>query len=238
MTNLDLTGDLLQIHYDYLIALEKAGAIPLCAPPGIKKRDIPQALKRCDGILLIGGRDYDPRLWGEEMQPDTVLISLTRQKFDINFAHCAQEAGIPILGICGGHQLINIAAGGTLFTSLETQIKGALVHRSRSGPFQKAYHPVSVDRTSRLLSELGSTDLEVNSFHHQAVKDPGRGLQVTARAPDGVIEAIEGIDKPVFGVQWHPEKELSDPVQMKIFKKFVVICREQKSGIRFQKYVE
>jgi putative glutamine amidotransferase len=226
LDHIDNASNMLQIPYNYLLALEKAGAIPICLPPGINKRDFVLALKNCDGILLIGGRDYDPHLWGDERHKETLLISKTRQNFDISFARYALDLGYPVLGICGGHQLINILAGGTLFTSLETQFPGSLCHRPRNDPSGKAYHEVTVDKSCRLFSDLESTEFEVNSFHHQAVKNLGRGLRVVARAPDGVIEGIEGINSPMFGVQWHPEKEIDDPIQKKILKKFISICQK------------
>jgi putative glutamine amidotransferase len=228
MTNLDLDdkSNNLQIPFNYMVALKEAGAIPVCLPPVLNKHDLSLALKQCDGILLIGGRDYDPHLWGGEIHEENVLISKTRQKFDISFGRYAWEQGFPILGICGGHQLINILAGGTLYTSIQTQVPGALIHRHPA--FQPAYHNVTIDNTCPLFSELELTELNVNSFHHQAIKDLGAGLHIVAKTADGVIEAVENTDAPVFGVQWHPEKELDDPVQKQIFKNFVSICEQHR----------
>lgn len=226
MTNLDHIEGSLQIRFDYPVSLGKAGAIPLCIPPNLNQAGLATVLERCDGVLLIGGRDYDPHLWGGEIHAENVLISKTRQDFDVALARCAVEQGIPVFGICGGQQLLNIIAGGTLYTSVETQHPGALVHRSRTAPSQKVCHEVTFDKTGRLFAGLDAPVMKVNSFHHQAVKNLGAGLRVVARATDGVIEAIEGITAPVFGVQWHPEIELDDPIQMKLFENFVNICRE------------
>jgi putative glutamine amidotransferase len=228
ITNLDHddTSDMLLISHHYLIALARAGAVPVCLPPCLDKRDIPSVLKQCDGVLFIGGKDYDPRLWGDERQKENVIISKTRQDFDISFARYALDMGQPLLGICGGHQLINIVAGGTLYSALETQYPGALYHWGFTDPRQNNHHRVTVDPTGRLFAGLASSELEVNSFHHQAVKAVGKGLRVVAHAPDGIIEALEGTASPVYTVQWHPEKELDNPVQQALFTKFVSICRE------------
>jgi gamma-glutamyl-gamma-aminobutyrate hydrolase PuuD len=226
---LDEKWKTVQISAKYPLSLEKAGAIPVLVPPYLVKSDILALLDLADGVLLIGGRDYDPRLWGEQPHEHTMLIPKVRQDFDILLMKCAMEKEIPIFGICGGHQLINIVSGGSLYTSLETQVPNALRHNSFPDLTRNNYHPVTIDVTSRLLSIIGDTTLTVNSFHHQAVKDLGNALRVTATAPDGVIEGIEGTSTPIYGVQWHPEKSLNDVMQQKLFKQFVSICLETKN---------
>jgi putative glutamine amidotransferase len=218
-----------QISAKYPLSLEKAGAVPVLLPPYLEKGDILALLEMADGLVLIGGRDYDPRLWGEQPHEHTMLIPKLRQDFDILLTKCAMEKGTPIFGICGGHQLLNIVSGGSLFTSLETQVPNALRHNSFPDLTRNNYHPVTIDVTSRLLSVIGDTTLTVNSFHHQAVKNLGSGLKVTATASDGVIEGIEGTDAPIYGVQWHPEKTLNDVMQQKLFKQFVSICLEDRT---------
>ncbi len=229
VTNLDHdeASNMLQISSRYLTALIKAGAVPFCLPPYISECDMPSVLEKCDGVLLIGGKDYDPQLWGEERQKENVLISKTRQDFDIRFARRVLSLELPVLGICGGHQLVNLAAGGTLFAALETQYPGVLNHWPTLPPPANNHHPVTVDKTGRLFSGLAATKLEVNSFHHLAVKEVGHGLRVVGRAPDGVIEALEGNNSLVFTVQWHPEMEPDNPACQQIFAKFVSACRDQ-----------
>jgi putative glutamine amidotransferase len=222
--DLDERTNSLVVPFNYLLALEKAGAVPVCLPPVLSKDDLSLALQHCDGVLLIGGRDYEPQLYGAEIHEENVLISKTRQNFDIILGRHAWDHEYPVFGICGGHQLINIIAGGTLFTSIQTQVDGALVHRNPA--FQPAYHKVTIDKTCRLFSGLLSIEINVNSFHHQAIKDLGAGLRIVAKTADGVIEAVESTDAPVFGIQWHPEKELDDPAQKQIFENFVSICEQ------------
>jgi len=229
VTNLDHDDEknMLLIPFNYLIALKKAGAVPLCLPPNMDKQDIAEALKICDGILLIGGKDYDPHLYGAEIHQENMLISKTRQDFDISLFKSALAKNIPVFGICGGQQLINIVSGGTLYTSVETQHPGASRHRWPTFPPEPVYHQATIDNTSRLFTGLDS-EIMVNSYHHQAVKKPGAGLRITAKSADGVIEGIESISSPVFSVQWHPEKELDDPVQQQLFENFVNVCRENR----------
>lgn len=229
VTNLDHddTSNTLQLSFNYLAALVTAGALPLCLPPYINEGDIPSLLEKCDGVLLIGGKDYDPQLWGEDRQKENVLMSKTRQDFDMIFARCVLSRGLPVLGICGGHQLVNLAAGGTLFAALETQYPGALFHWPTLPPPANNHHQVTVDQTCCLFSRLAAANFEVNSYHHLAVKKVGYGLRVVARAPDGVIEALEGTNSPVFTVQWHPEKEPDNPVYQQIFQQFAAVCRGQ-----------
>jgi putative glutamine amidotransferase len=230
MTNMDLDEKLnsLQIPFNYLVALKQAGAIPVCLPPVLNKDDLPLALKHCDGILLTGGRDYHPHLWGGEIHEENVLISKTRQEFDIILGRFAWDNGYPILGICGGQQLINILAGGTLYTSVQTQVQNALPHRHPK--FEPVYHRVTIDTSGRLFAGFESAEINVNSFHHQAIKELGTGLRVVGKTSDGVIEAVESMDAPVFAVQGHPEKEMEDPIQQKIFQNFVAICIENKKA--------
>jgi putative glutamine amidotransferase len=230
MTNLDLDEKMnsLMVPFSYLLALKQAGAVSVCLPPVLSKSDLAVALKQCDGILLIGGRDYHPHLWGGEIHEENILMSETRQKFDVMLGCFALDNGYPVMGICGGQQLINILAGGTLFTSVQTQVPNAILHRLPK--FEPVYHKVDIDKSGRLFIGLKAAEINTNSYHHQAVKNLGTGLRVVGKTSDGVIEAIEGTEAPVFAVQWHPEKELDDPIQQKIFQNFVAICQQNKKS--------
>ena len=245
VTNLDHNdgpANVLQINFDYLIGLENAGAIPLCLPPSSHKNDIKAALTGCDGVLLIGGKDYDPHLWGAERHPETLLMSKTRQDFDINLARYALDRGYPVLGICGGHQLLAIARGGALIQNIQTewvslQGKPPLPHAKdeRLGPEATSFlHALAIREDSLVARAIGSapaTGLSVNSFHHQAVRpeNVGEGLYASAWSADGVIEALEPAPDSAWarsgrfllGVQWHPERMQDQTPQRRLFRSFI-----------------
>jgi putative glutamine amidotransferase len=185
----------------YLAALERAGAEPLPVRPG-REREIPDLLRRAAGWLLSGGDDIAPELYGEEPHPALKEVNPPRDRMDLLLAKAALARGTPVLGVCLGVQMLNVAAGGTLVQDIASALPGA---REHSGGTR---HEVRVEGGSRLASLTGPGPIEVNSFHHQSVKRLGRGFRAVAWAPDGVVEAIERPEAPfVLGVQWHPERE-------------------------------
>lgn len=191
---------------DYLSALERAGARVRVLDP---TTDMPQAaLDACDGLLLTGGGDVDPREYGERQRHPAVKIDPERDAYELAVARYALERNLPVFAICRGVQVLNVAAGGTLIQDLPTARPSALNH-SVTEPKNATAHPIAVAPNtclSMLLHRSPNEPVEVNSRHHQSVKDPAPGFVVSAVAPDGVIEAIE---KPTarfcLGVQWHPE---------------------------------
>jgi len=185
----------------YLASLERAGAEPLLVRPG-SESGIPDMLRAVSGWVFTGGDDISPELYGEAPHPSLMPGDPGRDRLDMLLARAVLSEGIPCLGICLGVQILNVAAGGSLHQDIPTMIPGAVKHAAG------ARHPVTVEPGTRLHSILGVKDLEVNSYHHQGVKRVGRGFRVTARSPDGVVEAVEK-DGPLFqvGVQWHPERE-------------------------------
>lgn len=184
----------------YLAALERAGACPLAVRPG-REGEVPDLLRRVRGWLLTGGDDIAPELYGERPHPALKEVNQARDRMDLLLARGALAQGLPVLGVCLGIQMLTVAAGGTLVQDLPSQVPGAGEH---SGG---ARHPVRVEPGSRLAAILGAPEVEVNSFHHQAVRRLGRGFRVAARAPDGVVEAVERAGGPfAMGVQWHPER--------------------------------
>ncbi len=174
---------------------------------------IAAALNGLDGLLLTGGGDVDPALYHEAPHPSFSPAEPGRDRFEIDLVTSARTRGIPILAICRGIQLLNVACGGTLVQDIATQVPGALPHRLDVPPHQpvELAHEVWIDKDSTLAQimreRLSDTDAcDVNSRHHQAVRDVARGFVVSATAPDGVIEAIEDPDtRFCLGVQWHPE---------------------------------
>ena len=193
---------------DYLESVRRAGGEPIEVVVGGEAPD--QILARVDGLVLTGGGDVDPRFYGEEEHGTFQPAETGRDEFEIALARAAIARGIPLLAICRGMQVLNVAMGGTLFQDIPSQVTGALPH-SVPQPRAGGAHEVWIAKGS-MLSELLKDHMEdgetchVNSRHHQAVKQAAAGFEVTATAPDGVIEAMEKPDAPFcIAVQWHPE---------------------------------
>ena len=195
---------------DYNQAILHVGGEPRVVDPSMA---IAQALEGVEGLLLTGGDDVAPSRYGEAPHTAVVEAEPGRDQFEFALLKGARERGVPIFAICRGIQVLNVACGGTLVQDIPAQIAGALTHSlpvPPNQPFTLA-HEVWIEKDSllsRLMRErLSDADAcEVNSRHHQAVKDIGSGLRVSATAPDGVIEAIEDADaRFCLGVQWHPE---------------------------------
>ena len=165
--------------------------------------------ERLDGVLLPGGVDMDPATYGEALHPKCGRLDPARDAVELQIARWAIEDGKPILGLCRGEQVINVALGGSLYQDVGDQVEGAMMHEYYpSKGFARSHlaHPVEVPEGTRLRELLEQPSVPVNSMHHQAVKTLGSGLVASAFAPDGIIEAVEGTgDGFVVGVQWHPE---------------------------------
>ncbi len=187
---------------DYLAALEQAGAKVrvLDASQDV----LPAALDGCDGVLLTGGVDVDPRVYGEAPHP-TVETDAARDDYELALARLAIDRDVPLLAICRGVQVLNVAAGGSLIQDLPTQHPSATPH-SITEPRNAIAHDVAITAGTCLSMLLGQPSMAVNSRHHQAVKDAAPGFVVSAVSPDGVVEAIERPQSAFcVGVQWHPE---------------------------------
>jgi putative glutamine amidotransferase len=190
---------------DYVRSVEQAGAIPVVLAPG-GPDDAAPLLDRLDGLLLSGGVDVDPALFDEPPHPRLRRVDRQRDEFELALVREALRRDIPILAICRGIQVLNVATGGTLIQDLPSGIAGAERH-DRPEPRSGRVHEIGIEKGTRLLGILGATNVSVNSFHHQAVSRVGTGFVVSARCDeDGVIEGIEMPDRRfVVGVQWHPE---------------------------------
>ncbi len=188
----------------YFRAVERAGGIPVLLPPLSPGLGVGRLVELVDGILLAGGGDVDPVFFGEEPLPDTGVITPERDLFEIALVRRALHAGRPVLGICRGMQVLNIAAGGDIHQDVSRA--GARIKHYQEAPRWHPTHRLQVRHGSLLARTLGDGALRVNSLHHQAVRRLAPGLSVSARAEDGIIEAIEG-NGPAFvlGVQFHPE---------------------------------
>lgn len=193
------------VGFSYIQAITKAGGIPVLLPCTKDVDVIEEAMKKMDAVVFTGGEDYDPAIFGEERHPALGKVNGFRDTSDIAYARAAIRMKKPILGICRGEQLLNIVFGGTLYQDLPAQMN---VHHRQTEPGEVPTHEIKVDRNSLLYSLMQSETLNVNTFHHQAVKAPGKGLRVIAMSTDGVVEAFqsEGKRPKILAVQFHPEK--------------------------------
>jgi putative glutamine amidotransferase len=207
----------------YTEALRRAGAVPVVIPP--QPENAAQIVEELDGLLLAGGDDCDPRAYGEQPHPTVEPMDALRQSNELALARAARERGIPTLGICLGVQVMNVAAGGTLIQDIASEVKTEIDHASE--PSDRNHHDVLLEKGTRLAAILGNQELNVNSSHHQAIRNVGEGLRVTAHAPDGVIEGLEDPSHPFYvGVQWHPEDMSSERSAAALFGAFVDAARK------------
>ena len=190
----------------YIRAVEELGGIPLILPlvaePSARRR----LLDRVDGLLIPGsGPDLPPRLYGERQRYKFPLVSERRADFELELVLQARKRDLPLLGICGGMQTVNVACGGSLYQDIPAQVPGALDHRQKAKAVHVA-HPVTVTPLSLLNKVVARRKLMVNSSHHQSVKTVAPSLKASAVAPDGIIEAIESpTHRFLLAIQWHPE---------------------------------
>jgi putative glutamine amidotransferase len=203
----------------YLEALEAAGALPVVVVP-VGQHAVEALLDRVDGLCLSGGPDIDPVSYGREPHPELGPTEPRLDHFELALARAADRRGMPILGICRGAQMLNVARGGTLHQHLPHAVGTALTHRQQVDAMVTT-HRVDVVGGSRLAGIVGR-GADVNSLHHQAVERLGAGLKVVATAPDGTVEGIEATDRPfVLGVQWHAECLTDRPEHAALFSRFV-----------------
>jgi len=194
-----------QLYCRYHDAVYRAGGLPVVVPPLGCVEDVRAVVGRLDAVVLTGGADLDPRSLGLAPHPAVTVVHPRRASFDLVLAQASVEAGVPVLGICLGMQVLNVVAGGTLFVHMTAAV-GDLTRHQRAKP-DVALHGVRLVPGSRVERIYGARTIQVYSNHHQAVDRVGPGWRVTAESEDGVVEAIEPDDARRFciGVQWHPE---------------------------------
>lgn len=212
-----------RVAESYIDAIIRAGAIPLLIPIGLPQASLDPIVERLDGILFSGGGDIHPHRYGSTTHPLVSGVDINRDQEELELVQKAMERELPFLGICRGLQVINVAMGGSLYEDLADQYPHAIRHDYFKGfPRHHLAHPVQVEEGTRLAGLLGVKPIQVNSLHHQGVRELAPGLVLCAHAPDGVVEALELPGYP-FGVavQWHPECLPEDEKMQSLFEAFV-----------------
>jgi putative glutamine amidotransferase len=211
------------VRENYCTAVSRHGALPLPLPHEVEL--VEHYLDLIDGLIITGGAfDIPPSYYGDQEVHDTVITKDKRTQFEFAITRGAVEREIPVLGICGGEQLLNVVLGGSLIQHIPDSIKDALEHEQKT-PRTEPGHEVSIVKDTLLHTIVGSNTVAVNTAHHQAVGKPAPGAIVNASTSDGVIEGIEYPAHPFcLGVQWHPEYRV-DKSDDKIFAAFVAACR-------------
>ncbi len=197
-------GTTARLGLTYIESVRKAGGIPVVIPLTVDTAQIADIIAVIDGLILSGGEDVSPFLFDEEPHKNLGEVVPDRDIFDLELAKQMLAAGKPILAICRGEQVLNVALGGSLYQDIPSQVTGAIQH-SQKAPRNYGSHSIRIVEHSLLYKILKTKELKVNSFHHQAVKKLGKGLKITATAPDGIVEAVELEGFPVLGLQFHPE---------------------------------
>lgn len=215
------------LNQAYIRAIELAGGAPLLIPPLGKDEATRALFEALHGLLLPGGADLQPSTYGATPHPKLGAVDPGLDETEIALACWALERDLPILGICRGQQSLNVAAGGTLFQDIPSEMDDVLAHRVE--PRAAMAHAIVVESGSRLCAIVGSTRFEVNSLHHQSVRQVAAGFQVTARAPDGVIEGLEHPGRAfTLSVQFHPEELVPGHTpSTRLFDAFVAAAAKQ-----------
>lgn len=216
------------LGFEYPMAIRAAGGVPVVLPP--QQVGVDELYDHLDGLLLSGGPDLDPALYAEAPHPELGPVEPATDRWEISLLHGALDRDLPVLGICRGMQLLNVAAGGSLWQDIPSQL-GALGHRQKARGSETT-HDVAVEPGTRLASLIGDGAVAVNSFHHQAVRRLGSGLVVTARDPHGLVEAIEDPARRfVVGVQWHAESLHATEPHHALFASLVEAARETRARV-------
>lgn len=227
----DVKQDAGGFTWDYIEAVELAGGVPLVAPNISEEDSIEAMAGLVDGILFTGGVDVHPGYYNEEIIADNLTICDRRDKFEMRLAKKVLPMDMPLLGICRGMQLLNIAAGGSVYQDIGLQYKTGISHSNPKSRKDDIIHSVRLVENTRLYNIYGTELKEVNSFHHQSVKDLAPVFKASAHAEDGLVEAFEGEgNRFIIGVQWHPEMLVGKyPKELEIFKRFIDIAKEHKA---------
>lgn len=221
--------EILGLMPPYLEAVVAAGGIPVMLPLGLSDEDLRAAIQQMDGILLPGGGDIEPGIYQGQGHPTVGGVDADRDRVEITVARTAVAQQKPLLAICRGLQVLNVALGGSLWEDVELMMPQAMHHEHvHSHPRNYLAHEVTVEPDSLLARQLGQSETAVNSLHHQGLRRLAADLRATAVAPDGLIEGVEVIDHPyAVGVQWHPENLIHNvPHMLGLFRGLVEAASE------------
>ncbi len=214
------------VRSTYINEVLDAGGIPVLLPFSISAEDGTMFMSQLDGLLIPGGIDVTPRLYGEEPIPEVTKSILRQDVFEIEMIREASRQNKPILAICRGIQVLNVAYGGTLYQDIHAQKAAFLCHQQNVQQKSEKTQMITLLPGSVIHKIYAGDKAYVNSFHHQAIKDLAPGLTATAFAQDGIVEACESEDGRVIGVQWHPEMLApEDENSKKIFQYFIGLCK-------------
>jgi len=215
--------DRVRLTAAYVIALENAGLVPLIVPPLARGGAAAAILDSVSGLVLTGGEDVDPTRYGEKRHEKVRFVNAARDATEAALIQEAKARGKPVLAICRGIQILNVALGGTLVQDIPSQLGTSIAH-DEDTPRDARSHEISIEPGSLIARAVGTGHVTVNSFHHQSVDRAAEGMRVTARAPDGVVEGMESTDDDwwVMAVQWHPEEmtDSPEPWDRGLFKAF------------------
>jgi putative glutamine amidotransferase len=200
----------------YINAVRLAGGIPILIPHSAEEAELQSLVNRLDALILPGGEDVDPQEYGDLQIPECGRIDRSRDQLELSIVRIAIENRLPLLAICRGHQVLNVALGGTLWQDLTAQVPDSQPHACQHyEKVNRLAHKVELVSGSQLQTILGAIVIGTNSSHHQAIRLLAPGLVVTGRSPDGVVEAVEMPEHPfVVGLQWHPERMLQQHPRM------------------------
>ena len=211
-----------RVSHCYADAVAEAGGIPLLLPAADSPEDVNYLLPLLDGVLIPGGPDVDPLFYGEEPRQGLGLVIRSNDLFEMNLLKAARAAHKPILCVCRGMQVLNVTFGGTLIQDIPSQLPGALRHLQIPVDRADPTHSVDLEKNSYLYEVYGKDTIRTNSFHHQCLEKVAPGFSVSAKARDGVIEAIEQKEERILGVQWHPEEMVhAHPEHLGLFRQLV-----------------
>jgi putative glutamine amidotransferase len=217
------------VNAAYMTAVLAGGGLPIVLSPLLGAELAEAALEHSDGLLLTGGADIDPARFGAAPSPALGSVEPARDAFEFALLETAMARQLPILAVCRGMQLVNVAAAGSLWQDLPTELPGQIRHR-QAEPRTTPTHAVRIEGGTRTASILGGR-LRTNSSHHQAIRELGRGLRATGWADDGIVEAMESDDAAqwLVGVQWHPEEGSAGPPDRNLFRAFVEAASQASS---------